>query len=310
MMEGTTIISTSRVVASQKDVRTSIASEIDDLMEDLFAPKYKRAVCDTAAAESAASHTPDTMSPASGIDISPFHSSPNTPAGIPFSDFDDGVEFTHPLPPSPEDSPQQEQEDTDSDAGADAGADADADADLVDPSMLLDPPLLGLGESVLHAMGMAHSGVLVTNLDTHSVLSADDVNAAVLREQQVAAARISVSASRASAGASASASAAGTPWPRLDSDSDSEEEVDLGIAQQEYSPPPHQQHHPSPAAPRRGRWALGRYLACPNPWASTSIRKTIVTTAAAARTTAAAAAAATAATAAAARSKSKSTWPG
>merc|ERR1719230_2106171 len=131
-MEGTTIISTSSVVASQKDVRASIASEIDDLMEDLFAPKYKRAVrdtaaaesaashtpdilmedlfapkykravCDTAAAESAASHTPDTMSPASGIGIdgpehSPFHSSPNTPAGIPFSasppDFDDGVEF-------------------------------------------------------------------------------------------------------------------------------------------------------------------------------------------------------------------------
>merc|ERR1719261_1983855 len=302
MMEGTAIISTSSVVASKEDVRASIASEIDDLMEDLFAPKYKRAVCDTAAAESATSHTPDTMSPASGIDIdgpehSPFHSSPNTPAGIPFS---------HPLPPSPEESPQQqrEQKDTDSDAGA------DADADLVDPSMLLDPPLFGLGESVLHAMGMAHSGVLVTNLDTHSVLSADDVNAGVLREQQVAAARISVSASRASAGASASASAAGTPWPRLDSDSDSEEEVDLGIAQQEYSPPPHQQHHPSPAAPRRGRWALGRYLACPNPWASTSIRKTIVTTAAAARTTAAAAAAATAATAAAARSKSKSTWPG
>merc|ERR1719450_1397101 len=197
MMEGTTIISTSSVVASQKDVRASIASEIDDLMEDLFAPKYKRAMCDTAAAESAASHTPDTMSPASGIDIdspehSPFHSSPNTLAGIPFSDFDDGVEFTHPLPPSPEESPQQ-QKDTDSDAGA------DADTDLVDP------PLLGLGDSVLHVMGMAHSGVLVTNLDTHSVLSADDVNAAVLREQQVAAARISVSASRASAGASASA---------------------------------------------------------------------------------------------------------
>merc|ERR1719261_1355152 len=212
MMEGTTIISTSSVVASQEDVRASIASEIDDLMEDLFAPKYKRAVCDTAAAESAASHTPDTMSPASGIDISPFHSSPNTPAGIPFSDFDDGVEFTHPLPPSPEDSPQQqrEQEDTDSDAGADAGADADADADLVDPSMLLDPPLLGLGESVLHAMGMAHSGVLVTNLDTHSVLSADDVNAAVLREQQAAATRISLSARKSAA---TSTGAACTPWP-------------------------------------------------------------------------------------------------
>merc|ERR1719247_1535620 len=230
MMESTIIISTSSVVASHKDVRASIASEIDDLMEDLFAPTYKRAVCDTAAAESTTSYTPDTMSPASGSDIdgpehSPFHSSPNTPAGSPF--FDDGVEFIHPLPPSPGDSPQQqrEQEDTNSDAGADA----DADADLVDPAMLLDPPLSGLGESVLHAMGMAHSGVLVTNLDTRSVLSADDVNAAVLREQQVAAARISVSGSRAGAGSSASASAAGTPWPRLDSDSDSdsEEEVDL-----------------------------------------------------------------------------------
>merc|ERR1719198_1867956 len=125
MMEGTTIISTSSVVASHKDVRASIASEIDDLMEDLFAPTYKRAVCDTAAAESTTSYTPDTMSPASGSDIdgpehSPFH--------------DDGVEFIHPLPPSPEDSPQQqrEQEDTNSDAGADA--DADADADLVDPA--------------------------------------------------------------------------------------------------------------------------------------------------------------------------------
>merc|ERR1719498_1095800 len=146
--------------------------------------------------------------------------------------------------------------------------------------MHLDLPLLGLGESVLHAMGMAHSGVLVTNLDTRSVLSADDVNAAVLREQQVAAARISVSTTRAGAGGGGSASTAGTPWPRLDSDSDSEEEVDLGIEHQEYSPPHHQHHHPNLAAPRRGRWALGRYLACPNPWANASIQKTIVTTAA------------------------------
>merc|ERR1719331_2460682 len=115
MMEGTTIISTSSVIASQKDVRASIASEIDDLMEDLFAPKYKRTVCDTAAAESAASHTPETMSPASNIDIdgpehSPFHSSPNTPAASPF-DFDD--------PPSLKESSQK-----------------DTDVDAVDPAML------------------------------------------------------------------------------------------------------------------------------------------------------------------------------
>merc|ERR550514_1368791 len=113
MMEGTTLISTSSVVTSQKDIKDSIASEIDDLMEDLFAPKvyHQRAVCDTAAAESAASgsdsHTPNTMSPTSDIDIdgpehSPFHSSPNTPASSPF-DFDDD-----PLPPSLEESSQKD----------------------------------------------------------------------------------------------------------------------------------------------------------------------------------------------------------
>jgi len=50
---------------------------------------------------------------------------------------------------------------------------------------LVDPPLSGLAESVLHAMDCEHSGVLVTNLDTKSVLSADDVNAAVIQQSRL-----------------------------------------------------------------------------------------------------------------------------
>jgi len=142
---------------------SSDAAGIDELMDDIFSPTKtgggKLSLAVEAEVRDSDFSTPGTLSP----------SSPNTPSapfGFDEDEFDDGISFSRNADPIEKDSPKPDKGGTDS-----------------PKPDLIDPPLSGLGESVLYAMDQEHSGVLVTNLDTQSVLSADDVNKAVVREQ-------------------------------------------------------------------------------------------------------------------------------